>query len=297
MKGYKFTTKTFIQKAIEIHGNKYDYSRVNYITSKDNVTIICHKHGMFSQRANHHLLGSGCKKCNQKIPIHQKITTDDFIQKAIEIHGNKYDYSLVNYVDSKSLIKIKCKNNHIFTQRPGDHLLGYGCRFCIVHDTDSFIKKAKEIHGNLYDYSLVKYEYSTIKIKIICKKHGQFETRANNHLSLKRGCPNCRKSKNEDLISNLLKNNNIKFKFQKKFENCRFKYILTFDFYLSDFNICIEYDGKQHYFDIYNCPEEFKKTQLRDEIKNNFCKDNNIKLLRIKYNENVEKIIKRELSI
>jgi len=300
MKGYKFTTKTFIQKAIEVHGNKYDYSKVNYITSKDDVDIICPKHGSFSQRANNHLLGNGCKKCNQIIPITQKTTTDEFIQKAKKTHGDRYNYSLVKYIGSKKEIKIKCKNNHIFSQRADSHLKGHGCKYCTNNfqkNTKLFIEKAKEIHGDLYDYSLVDYKYASMKVKIICKKHGVFETRANNHLSLKRGCPNCRKSRNEDLISKLLTDNNIKFKPQKTFEGCKYKYSLSFDFYLPNFNTCIEYDGKQHYFDIYNCPEEFKNTQLRDKIKNKFCKDNNIKLLRIKYGEDIENIIKKELSL
>lgn len=94
-----------------------------------------------------------------------------------------------------------------------------------------------------------------------------------------------------------MEDNNIKYKPQKTFDGCKYKYKLSFDFYLIDHNMCIEYDGKQHYEDIYNCPEEFKKTQLRDKIKNKFCKDNNIKLLRIKYDENVEDIIKKELSL
>jgi very-short-patch-repair endonuclease len=224
-----------------------------------------------------------------------KSTTDQFIEKSKKIHGDKYNYSLVNYINSYTKVKIKCGNNHIFEQRPCNHLDGQGCVVCspsYKKNTELFIKKANEIHDGLYDYSLVDYKTNSTKVKIICKKHGVFETRAVNHLTLKRGCPHCKISKNEILISKILLENNIKFEQQKKFEKCRYKSKLMFDFYLPNFNICIEYDGKQHYEDIYNSEIEFKNVQLRDEIKNKFCKENKINLLRIKYNENVNDKLK-----
>ncbi len=280
----------FIDKARKVHGDKYDYSKINYVSSTEKINIICSKHGIFSQRASNHLLGCGCRKCNLKLPINPKITTCDFIEKAKTIHGDKYDYSLVEYINSHTKIKIRCNNNHIFDQTPGSHLNGNGCHVCSrtsKMNTESFIKKSKEIHNDIYDYSLVNYKNNTEKVKIICKKHGVFETRANNHISkLKRGCPNCRISKNEILITKILEKNNINFEPQKIFKDCKYKKQLYFDFYLSDFNMCIEYDGKQHYENIYNS-DEFKNMQVRDNIKNEFCKVNNITLHRIKYDENV----------
>ncbi len=164
-------------------------------------------------------------------------------------------------------------------------------------NTEIFIKKAIEIHKDLYDYSLVEYTTNNKKVKIICKKHGVFEARANNHISkLKRGCTNCRTSKNEILISNLLKNKNIDFISQKYFEKCKYIKKLYFDFYLPKYNICIEYDGKQHYENIYNSNQEFIKIQLRDNIKDTYCKDNNISLLRIRYDENVEEKLNNFIS-
>ena len=283
----------FIEKAKKVHCDKYDYSLVEYSSSISKINIICPKHGLFSQRANNHLSGNGCKKCNLKIPINPKITTENFIEKAKKVHGDKYDYSLVNYINSYTKVKIKC-SNHIFEQRPDHHLNGFGCVFCSsTHkkNTEYFIKKASEIHNGLYDYSLVDYKNNASKVKIICSKHGVFETKAANHIGSKRGCPHCRTSKNEILISELLSKNNINFYQQKKFDKCKYKYKLLFDFYLPDYNICIEYDGKQHYEDIYNSEKEFKNVQIRDEIKNKFCKENRIELIRIKYDENVEEKI------
>lgn len=291
----------FIEKAKKIHGDKYDYSKVNYISSKLKIDIICSTHGIFSQRASNHLLGNGCKKCNIKIPINtnKQLTTEKFIQRAKEVHGDKYDYSLVEYINSHKKVKIKC-GDHIFEQRADQHLSGNGCHICSKSakmNTEIFIKKAIEIHKDLYDYSLVEYTTNNKKVKIICKKHGIFETRANNHISkLKRGCPNCRTSKNEILISNLLKNKNIDFIPQKYFEECKYIKKLYFDFYLPKYNICIEYDGKQHYENIYNSNQEFRKIQLRDNIKDTYCKDNNISLLRIRYDENVEEKINNFIS-
>ena len=119
------TTEEFIQKAKEIHGNKYDYSLVEYADSKTKVKIVCSKHGVFEQIPNDHLNGCGCPKCSGK-----NKTTEEFIQKAKEIHGNKYDYSLVDYKNATSKIKIVCSKHGIFEQTPYNHLSLHGCPYC-----------------------------------------------------------------------------------------------------------------------------------------------------------------------
>jgi very-short-patch-repair endonuclease len=276
----KLTTNEFIKKAKKIHGNKYDYSLVNYNGYYEKVKIKCDKicHVIFEQTPKKHLYGTGCPICKRK-----SMSTQEFIKKAKKIHGNKYNYSLVKYKNTKTKIKINCKKHNSFEQLPNLHLT-YGCIKCKYEK--HFIENAKEIHNNKYNYSLVKYEHGKLKIKIICKLHGIFNQSPNHHLRGK-GCPICKSSKGELEISKYLKKMNIKFKPQFKFDNCRNILPLSFDFYLHEKNICIEFDGLQHFkpIEYFGGIETFKLTQLRDKIKNKYCKDNNIKLLRIKYDE------------
>ncbi len=183
----------FIEKAIKIHKNTYDYSKVNYINWKTKIIIICKLHGEFYQTPNNHLNGSICRKCSYiKRGDIYRFTLDKFIEKANTIHNNKYDYSLVNYVNNSSSIKIRCPNNHIFIQTVDNHFAGNGCNICSGYfiNTDIFIQKANTIHNNKYDYSLVTYKSSHIPIKIICKKHGIFIQTPTNHFN-SNGCNKC----------------------------------------------------------------------------------------------------------
>jgi len=162
----------FISDAIKIHNDKYDYSLVNYINSQTKIKIICSKHGIFKQIPNNHLKKQGCPKC-----VGYNRTTEQFIEESKEVHGNRYDYSLVNYIDYKTKVKIICKKHGIFKQIPIGHLKGRGCEKCVGKNktTEQFIEESKEVHGNRYDYTLVKFINNKTKVKIICKEHGVFE--------------------------------------------------------------------------------------------------------------------------
>jgi hypothetical protein len=287
----KLTTKTFIEKAKEIHGDKYDYSLVKYIGAHDIIKIICLKHGIFEQKAFAHLQNYGCQICGNN----KKLTKEIFIKKAKEIHGDKYDYSLSEYKNSHTKIKIICPKHGIFEQKPNNHLSKQDCYKCgeiirsnnkILKAKNSFIEKAKKTHGDKYDYSLVKYINCRSKIKIICLKHGIFKQSPHSHIN-NHGCPDCYISKGEFKIKEILNNKNINFIFQKSFDNCKNENNkkLKFDFYLPKQNILIEYDGKQHYepIEYFGGLSSFKITNEYDNIKNNYAKNNNIKLIRIPY--------------
>jgi len=282
--GKKLTNEIFIEKARIKHGNKYDYSLVEYINYDQKIKIICPEHGIFEQTPRCHI-NSECFKCY----IIKKIKgTANFIKKAKEIHGNKYDYSLVNYKNRSTSIQIICEKHGIFEQIPYIHLKGCICYKCFAKNkcesTEDFVYRSKEIHGNRYDYSLIKYENVTKKMKIICKKHGIFKQSASSHLR-GFGCQICKNSKGEEKISNFLKNKNIKFKREKRFADCRNILPLPFDFYLPKYNICIEFDGEQHFIEKPEWKNSLLEIQKRDEIKNIYCKENNIILHRINYKE------------
>jgi very-short-patch-repair endonuclease len=223
--------------------------------------------------------------------------TDSFLIKAKNVHGDKYYYSLVDYKGSLKKIKIICKEHGVFETNTSTHLKGSICPKCFLNklssNTEKFLKKAKEIHGDKYDYSLVEYKKNNLKVDIICKKHGLFKQTPNNHL-FNNGCPICKESKGEKEISKILKNKNINYLMEYKFDDCKNIIALPFDFYLPNYNICIEYDGQQHFkvIEIWGGKDGLERRKENDKIKTEYCKQNNIELIRIRYNENInEKMI------
>lgn len=291
--GVIVTNEIFIKKAKEKHGDKFDYTSVKYINQNEKIKIICPIHGEFLMEPRNHLRSkSGCDKCKPNI----KKNNNEFIDKVKIIHNNKYDYSKTEYVNKYSKIKIICPIHGEFFTEARYHLSGYGCQKCgwgKIGDSkrdsiNTFIDKAKKIHGDKYDYSLVDYINQRVKIKIICPIHGEFEQQPNKHLR-GCGCKKCSESKGERIIRQYLENNNIKYLPQHKFNNCKYKNELPFDFYLPDYNICIEYNGAQHYKPVkyWGGINTLNKIKIRDKIKKKYCLYNNIKLITIRYNQNI----------
>lgn len=190
----------FIRKANEIHKNRYDYSKVDYKGSFEKITIICPIHGEFKKAPYSHLNGIGCKQCGiARRTESMKYTTEIFIDKAKNIHGEQYDYSLVDYVCSSGKVKISCPEHGVFEQTPNSHLSGQGCPLCgnkkagtsNTWGLDKFIEKSIEVHGETYDYGESVYQGANTPIKIICKKHGEFHQTPTAHVTLKQGCRIC----------------------------------------------------------------------------------------------------------
>ena len=143
----KYNTETFIEKAKEIHGDKYDYSLVKYIGAHDIIKIICLKHGIFEQKAFAHLQNYGCQICGNN----KKLTKEIFIKKAKEIHGDKYDYSLSEYKNSHTKIKIICPKHGIFEQKPNNHLSKQDCYKCgeIIRSNNKILKAKNSFMTNI----------------------------------------------------------------------------------------------------------------------------------------------------
>lgn len=192
--GIKLTssTETFIERSKLKFGDKFDYSKVQYINSTTPVIIICKEHGEFNQCPATHLRNNikfGCPKCN---PIGQS-NTKDFIKKCRLKHGNLYNYDFVNYIGTKNKVDIVCPNHGIFSQVAQSHLAGAICPQCQPNGkstTEDFIEKAKLKHGDKYTYENVIYDGVNKKIDIICKTHGIFSTSGASHLRGS-GCPIC----------------------------------------------------------------------------------------------------------
>lgn len=287
--------KNFIEKAKLVHGDKYDYSEVDYKTANTPVKIYCKTcNKYFLQTPLIHLSGCGCRVCNN----HELYNTKKFIEKAKQLHDNKFDYSYADYINMRTKIKIKCKQcNQIFEQTPALHLKSKHCPICFgtYHcSKNEVIEKAKLLHPNEYEYLDIenyKNKYSYLVIK--CKKCNKiFKQRICIHFA-GCGCTYCKQSKGEKCIENFLTNNKITYEIQKSFDDCINKNVLKFDFYLPKLNICIEYQGEHHYkSNRYFKHDNLEYRQRNDQIKRNYCKTHNIELIEIKYNDNIEKKLK-----
>ena len=284
---FKMSKEIFIEKARLTHGDKYDYSKVDYRGTEVKVCIICQIHGEFWQTPHLHLRGGGCKKCGIESRIKSRsLTTDDFIERAKKVHGDKYDYSKVDYKGYNKKVYIICHEKDEFGNEHGgfwqiaeDHLNGHGCRKCSNSyiDTYLFIKKASLVHKNKYDYSLSEYNSRYKKVKIICPVHGEFLQDVYHHLN-GHGCPKCNQSKLEQEIIDLLESHSIKYEYNKRY---KFLNNLQLDFYLPDYNIAIECQGSQHfiYSEYFGGINNFKKQVENDKIKKELCLENNIKII------------------
>ena len=321
-KSKSMTTDDFIKRAKKIHGDKYDYSNTDlkHRDEKGRVCIICPTHGEFWQKPNNHLQGAGCHECGIiKASKSKKMATKVFVEKSNIIHHFKYDYSKtdLNNRDERGRVIITCPIHGDFPQKPVSHLGGSGCPKCANNqsiNTEEFIKRSKDKHGDLYDYTKSKYKDNRTEIEIICHKkdsngieHGSFLTKPHSHMQGS-GCPKCKQNyRLENEVRLLLTENHIVFEEKKTFEGLKYKLPLKPDFYLPNENIIIECQGIQHYKPVdfggngkKYAMEQFKLNKERDKIKKNFCKENGIKLIEYSHlkidDENVIKTKKKLLN-
>ena len=290
---YSPTTEEWIVSARKVHGDKYDYNKVEYNGAFTKVCIICpeHDHGEFWQIPNAHINGHGCPKCaNEAKGEYCRLSKEDFIKKAHKVHGGKYYYDKVDYVNNNTKVCIICHKHGEFWQRPADHKRGIACPKCKGEDLaeryrlskEEFIKKANEAHEAKYNYGKVKYENNHTKVCIICPEHEEFWQTPSNHLQ-GAGCPKCNLSHLERSVMSYLDDIGITYDYQKRFNWLGRQ---SLDFYLPDYKICIECQGEQHFFPVdfankgieWAC-KEFDKTVSRDKKKKKLCEKHGIKLL------------------
>lgn len=201
----RLDNESFIRRAKDVHGDIYDYSEVKYKNIDTPVNIKCTIHGEFKKSPYVHLKGGGCQKCafmNRSAKLTSN--TNTFIQKCINLYGDKYLYDNVLYVKSNSHVNITCKEHGDFPVTPGNFLKGTECPKCkydkmailFKKDLSLLLEDASKIHDNKYDYSYIEnnnYKNVASYINIICPIHGIFTQRLNNHIYRKTGCPICSK--------------------------------------------------------------------------------------------------------
>ncbi|MEN8424044.1 GIY-YIG nuclease family protein [Acinetobacter junii] len=185
----RYTTKQVIEQFKKKHGDKFDYSKVNYTHALNKVKIICQIHGEFEQLVQAHRRGQGCAQCMYDEKRH---SSEHIIEKFKEIHKNTYDYSMVIYSNIDTHVEIICEEHGVFNQTPYHHLQGSGCPKCVgkYRTQKELIRQFKEVHKDKYDYSLVRFIYVLEKVEIICKEHGVFKQTPQAHISGK-GCIKC----------------------------------------------------------------------------------------------------------
>ena len=279
----------FIKRANKKHNSFYDYSKTLYKNGRTKVIVNCPIHGEFKILAEQHIDKKRpglCPKCAQlSTAKKQSFDTDYFINESKKIHGEFYDYSKTKYKRIYGKVIIICPIHGEFKQIARLHMRGNGCLKCGIikvsdkkrNDTKGFIEKAKEIHGNIYDYSKSRYgKNNEQKIIITCDKHGDFKQTPVKHLSGS-GCPKCQK-KHEGRIAEYLMKSNIVYR-EFSLENKRY------DFYLPDFNILIERDGQQHYRNsqIQGAKINIQDQQKNDKLKTKIAKKSGYKIARLPY--------------
>ncbi|PPD55285.1 MAG: hypothetical protein CTY12_01380 [Methylotenera sp.] len=225
-----------------------------------------------------------------------------FIDLATKLHNSRYDYTKVIYHNAQTKVEIGCLIHGSFFQSPNNHTSKkQGCPLCekeakIIRNKNrgltlaEFVEKANQVHSNKYDYSQSVYICSNKPISITCPDHGEFIVgRAEKHILTGQQCPSCNVgSSGEELIKRLLDKHNIVYEVQKKFNDCRSPLtnrILSFDFYLPDYNTLIEFDGEHHFkpVKLFHVGDKFERMIMHDAIKTAYASQTGIILIRIPY--------------
>jgi group I intron endonuclease len=203
----KATQEEVIAAFHQTHGNRYDYSMMEYVSSSSKVRVICSQHGMFEVTPQHHKKGIGCRPCYFD---RQKISKEEFLRRSKEAFGELYNYSYFSEMPSHGeKVKILCvEHKKLFLQDPRIHMRGHtGCPICqsvklsgptenrgVIRNkeeiTEEVVKKFKSVHGDIYNYQKFSYVNSSTKGEIICEIHGSFFQITHNHLK-GHNCPQC----------------------------------------------------------------------------------------------------------
>ena len=280
----KLTTEIFVSKAREVFGDYYDYSKtdLNNKDEKGRICIICPKHGEFWQNPFSHLHGHHCSKCGkEKGGTTQSLTTEKFIEKAKQIHCDKYDYSETKYNGCYEYVDIICPKHGKFRQVAYSHLNGHGCKECsneinsklLLSNTEEFVEKANKLHYNENDYRLVQYKGAKVPVTIICKNGHIFSQMPNKHLS-GHSCPYCTNniSRQEKEIVKHIKSLgfNVETNNRKLLPNNK-----EIDIYIPEKKVAIEFDGLYWHNEIKKPDKNYHLNKTID------CYKNDIRLIHI----------------
>lgn len=310
------TNFDFIKETLESRG--WILLETEYINSHTKMKCICPNGHIQEKTWGYFVANTGCIICSKW----------KYSKESVVEYLGKDGYFLLsdNYIDTKTEIEIMCPRQHIYCVRFSSFIRGQRCKICFHADNpfgqikSKYNRKRIENGENLSLYPLLIKEWDYLtnigkpedylpssrpRINWICSICGwKWNTTINSRTGKKNsGCPKCNMSKGERKIEMVLSENTIKYFPQHRFDNCKYERELIFDFYLSDFNICIEYQGEQHYQvfrnNFFGGEESLARNKERDEIKQKYCEENNIPLLIIPYwdFDKIEEILTRELNL
>lgn len=195
------TQEGFILRATKVHGGKYDYSKVVYVNSQKPVIVVCPSHGEFSQSANAHLRGQGCRKCSDEaVGSKSRLSQKEFMARLVTMNTG-YGLEQVSYTSMDRPVTLVCKDHGPFTARAGNVLYRKsGCPKCAAELTglrsrkplSYYVEKSRAVHGDRFEYLGVEYKDAAAYLRVLCKDHGEFLQSANSHTSGV-GCVKCSK--------------------------------------------------------------------------------------------------------
>lgn len=185
----------FISKCLEVHGNKYDLSRVSYSGMSKRIEVVCPAHGPFFPAAGNFTgLGSGCPLCSREtVGLKSRKPLDHYISRARERHGDRFSYPGISYKGRAAYLTVVCPVHGEFEQNAQDHITGEGCVKCSfpLHSQETFVTLAKAAHNGRYSYEKSVYRKALEKVRIICPTHGEFWQTPSSHINDGQGCPRC----------------------------------------------------------------------------------------------------------
>ncbi len=282
-------TYDLVKEFVEERGYRLLSEEYHHIT--DVITLECPEGHIFDIQFVRFKTTQKCKICNGTIFNY------DFVKSEFDKYG--YDLLTEEYQNSHQLLLVKHREcGHTYKVQFCNFRHGTRCPKCANNIKLTFDEIKKYIES--FNYRLLSNEYNNnrTRLKLMCPNNHEYETTYDNFKSGCR-CPKCKTSKGENKIGEYLQNNNINYISQYSFKDCRVIKPLPFDFYLPDYNVCIEYDGEQHYkiIECFGGLDRFISTKIRDTVKTFYCEQNNIKLIRIPYweKDNIEQILNKQL--
>lgn len=282
----KKTHEEYIDEVAKINPNIEVIGRYDGMTTK--ILHKCKIDGYeWYTKPNGILHGQGCPRCSKV----ERYGHEGYINRVEKLNPN---IEVVGkYMESKTKILHRCKiDGYEWNAFPSVILHGGGCPKCagnakMTHE--QYIMQVFKVNPSIE--VLERYVNYNTKILHKCKADGYEWYVSPNNILHDVGCPKCNTSKGEKIIEEWIKKRNILYESQKRFSNCKDKKPLPFDFYLPEYNICIEYQGQQHYepIEYFGGKSKFENQIKKDNIKKEYCQKNNIYLFEIPYFEDINK--------
>ena len=312
----RISQTTFVKRCQKAHGNIYNYDLVDYTTMAQKVTIVCPIHGAWEAIAANHVQGkSGCPVCDRtktkdRFASINRISKSVFFARCEAIHSGKYDYSQADFTGVTEKILVICKEHGAFKQLANSHLSGKGCPKCGIltraikatSTREDLLKHFRSVHGDRYDYLLPERIKFTDKAEIVCEEHGLFRQLVKSHFEGK-GCPKCSLSKGETAVALFLERCGLEFEVEFAVTSTAKGNPMRFDFHIPSLKTLIEFDGHHHFQPVNfggtsdeKAEHNFKLVKQRDKRKTEWAQVNGFRLIRIKYDENVEQRLLKEFS-